>query len=60
MSPPAARLYKVLTGEPVHVELLAEKAGMTLPEALVALTELELAGCAVSHAGRQYALRFEC
>lgn len=60
VSPPAARLYKVLTGEPVHVELLAEKAGMTLPEALVALTELELAGCAVSHAGRQYALRFEC
>lgn len=59
VSPQAARLYKVLTGEPVHVELLAEKAGMTLPEALVALTELELAGCAVSHAGRQYTLRLE-
>lgn len=59
VSSQAARLYKALTGEPVHVELLAEKAGMTLPETLVALTELELAGCAASHAGQQYTLRFE-
>lgn len=58
-SPQAAALYRCLSGEPAHVELLAQRAGLPMGEVLASLTELELAGCAVSHAGARYSLRRE-
>lgn len=56
-SPQAAALYRCLSGDPVHVELLSQQAGMPMGQVLAVLTELELAGCAVSYAGARYSLR---
>lgn len=50
----AKAVYAVLTETPQPVDLLAEKTGLTVPLLLVALTELELVGCAQNRAGQQY------
>lgn len=53
-SPAAKSVYAVLTTQPQPVDLLAEKANMPIPALLVALTELEMFGCAANSAGQQY------
>jgi len=53
-SPAAKQVYELLTDQPQPIDLLAQQAEMTIPEALAALTELEMFGCAKSHAGQQY------
>lgn len=50
----AQKVYTVLTAQPQPVDLLAEKAGMSIPVLLAALTELEMFGCATNCAGQQY------
>lgn len=53
----AVLLYGMLTPEPLAAEVLAQKAGLALSDALAGLTELEIAGCARNFPGRQFALR---
>lgn len=43
-----------LTGQPQGLEELTEKTPLSLPQAMMALTELELCGVAESHAGGRY------
>ena len=50
----AKTVYDVLTAQPQPVDLLAEKANMSIPVLLAALTELEMFGCATNSAGQQY------
>ena len=50
----AKRVYAVLSSDPQPVDLLADKAGLTIPVLLAALTELEMFGCAANSAGQQY------
>lgn len=50
----AKKVYTVLTAQPQPVDLLAEKAEMSIPMLLAALTELEMFGCAANSAGQQY------
>lgn len=52
----ARRIHGALERAPLPLEQLAETAGLPVAAALVALTELELCGCARSHAGQQYSL----
>ncbi len=47
-------VYTALTDTPQPVDLLADKTGLPVPLLLVALTELELVGCAQNRAGQQY------
>lgn len=56
VSSQARRIHGVLTAKPMPLETLAEAAGLPAAPALAALTELELNGCARSHAGQQYSL----
>ncbi len=53
----AKQVYACLTDCPCAVDDLAEKTGMTIPELLGALTELEMIGCAAVTAGQQYRKR---
>lgn len=50
----AKAVYAALTDTPQPVDLLADKVGLPIPLLLVALTELELFGCARNSAGQQY------
>ena len=50
----ARTVYAALMDAPVPVDLLADTVGLPIPQVLVALTELEMVGCAVNHAGQQY------
>lgn len=50
----AKMVYDVLTAQPQPVDLLAEKANMSIPVLLAALTELEMFGCVMNSAGQQY------
>ena len=50
----AKTVYEVLTTQPQPVDLLAEKANMSIPVLLAALTELEMFGCVMNSAGQQY------
>ncbi len=50
----AKAVYAALTDTPQPVDVLAEKTGLSVPLLLVALTELELVGCARNCAGQQY------
>lgn len=50
------RLLDVLGREPVQIDELAARAGLTAREALMAATELELLGAASSSPGKRFAL----
>lgn len=56
VSPQAARVFAVLTREPLPVDDLATRASLEAAAALAALTELEMAGGACSQAGQRYTL----
>lgn len=48
------KVYNMLSHEPQYVNELAEASGLSLPEILSALTELEIEGLAVSYSGQRY------
>lgn len=50
----AQGVYTVLTDTPQAVDELAAACSMTVPQVLVALTELEMCGCAANSAGQRY------
>lgn len=50
----AKSVYTVLTETPQPVDELAEKCALPIPTLLVALTELEMCGCAANSAGQRY------
>ena len=50
----AKGLFTLLTRRPMPIDDIAAKAGMTIPEILVLLTELELLGAVQCTAGQQY------
>lgn len=54
VSADAKSVYDVLTATPQPVDELAEKTALPIPSLLVALTELEICGCAANSAGQQY------
>lgn len=54
VSADAKSIYDVLTATPQPVDELAEKCALPIPSLLVALTELEICGCAANSAGQQY------
>ena len=47
-------IYKHLTNEKIHIDVLALKTGMAVSDVSGALTELELLGLAQSHQGNMY------
>ena len=53
-SPQAHKLFAVITRDPCPVDLLAKRAGLSISETLVLVTELELFGCVKCTAGQQY------
>ncbi|MDR1564654.1 MAG: DNA-processing protein DprA [Oscillospiraceae bacterium] len=57
LSATAKQLYSVMEAEPVHIDELAERAGLEAPAALCALTELEINGSISAIAGRRYAIK---
>lgn len=59
VSEPSLAVYRALTQEPAHLEVLAEVLGMRVSEVLCAVTELEIAGAIRSYAGRRYAKKGE-
>ena len=50
----AKAAYAVLTAEPLPVDVIIAAAGLDAKSALVALTELEMLGCACRHPGQAY------
>jgi DNA processing protein len=53
---PAVRtVYSKLSLTPAHVDSIARRAGVAVPEALIHLMQLELAGVVVQHAGKRFA-----
>ena len=54
VSADAKCVYDVLTATPQPVDELAERCALPIPSLLVALTELEICGCAANSAGQQY------
>ncbi len=50
----AKSVYAVLTDAPQAVDEIAEKCALPIPTLLVALTELEICGCAANSAGQRY------
>lgn len=51
----AKKIYDALTREPQYVNELAENTGISLPELLSTLTELEIGGLIASYSGHSYA-----
>ncbi len=54
LSRQAAAVYQALEKNRRHVDEIAQRTGLTMPEVLAALTELELEELAHAHPGRQY------
>jgi DNA processing protein len=52
-----ARLHAALGPSPLHVDEVAAKAGLTTPEALAGLLELELSGLCAARPGMYFARR---
>lgn len=53
-SPTAKRVWEALEATPVPIDELADTLSLPVPQVLVALTELEVAGCVRNHAGQSY------
>jgi len=56
LSPDGDVLYRQLTRQPLHISELEQLTGFSTQRILITLTELELCGAIVSHAGRRYSL----
>ena len=56
LSREAKQLYDAMSREPVQIDELAARAGLTAREALMAVTELELQGAATGGPGKRFAL----
>ena len=56
LSPQGRRLLDVLGREPVQIDELAARAGLSARDALMAATELELLGAAAGSPGKRFAL----
>ncbi len=54
VSADAKKVYMALTDTPQPVDELAQRCALSIPALLVALTELEICGCAANSAGQQY------
>ena len=52
----ACSIYSVLGEEPLLMEELAKRTGLTVPRIFAAVTELELAGKIIQQSGRRYCL----
>ena len=50
----AKKVYSYLKSEPVYADIISEQSGMQVRDVLTALTELELYGMCVVHAGGRY------
>lgn len=59
LSADAKALFDALSSSPCHIDGLAERAGLSLRQALQAVTELELAGGIVSYSGKRYGRNHE-
>ncbi len=53
----AKKIYAILEFEPLHVDTISEKSGLTMAETLSALTELEVYGLIESLSGRRYTIK---
>lgn len=53
----AKKIYAVLNENPKHVDLLSEECGLTTPQTLSALTELEVYSLAQALSGRRYTIK---
>ncbi len=56
VSAQAEAVYRLLTPEPVHIDTLTERSGLSVRAVLTALTELELEGLVSADKGRMYRL----
>jgi DNA processing protein len=54
LSPNAKKVYDVMGAEPVHIDLITEKSGISSSQVLAAMTELELLGLVRLENGRKY------
>ncbi len=54
LSEQATAVYRTLDKSRLHVDDIAKRCGLSMPEVLAALTELELEELAYAHPGRQY------
>lgn len=54
LSEKAATVYNIVGTEPVHVDDIKDRSGLTVNETLSALTELEIYGLVAQTSGRQY------
>ncbi len=50
----AETVYKCLSAQPVHIDIIAEKSGLSVSRVLVTLTLLELQGAVCSLPGRKF------
>ena len=55
----AEKVYKCLSAQPVHIDIIAEKSGLSVSRVLVTLTLLELQGAVRSLPGRKFNLKEE-
>lgn len=55
----AETVYKCLSAQPVHIDTIAEKSGLSVSRVLVTLTLLELQGAVRSLPGRKFNLKEE-
>ena len=56
LSPEAAEVYRRITAEPIHIDIIASACGLPVSKALQAVTELELEGLVKAQKGRMYQL----
>ena len=52
----AAKVYEIITAEPIHIDSITSAAGLPVKNVLRALTELELEGLVAADKGRMYKL----
>ncbi|MDF2567126.1 MAG: protecting protein DprA [Oscillospiraceae bacterium] len=52
----ALRVYEVLDFEPIHIEEISLKTGLSMDKLLSVLTELEIVGVVSSYSGRRFGL----
>lgn len=53
----AKKVYAVLSENAMHIDDVSEKAALSVPETLSALTELEMYGCACQIEGKRYIIK---
>lgn len=53
----AERVFSCLSAEPLHIDEIKNKSGLSITETLSAVTELEMLGLAVQLSGRRYKIK---